>query len=130
MVVETANGCRCRACLRVSYRSRRRSRYGHTSKNGQSVGRVEFKDVKFGCNTDKIIIHDFSVSVKPGQKIAIPSFIIAHRLSIIRNADLILVMKDGDIVEQGGQEELLARQGVYADLYNSQFENAPTSSIA
>ena len=49
------------------------------------------------------------------------SFIIAHRLSTIKDADLILVMKDGDIVEQGNHEELLARQGFYADLYNSQF---------
>ena len=52
------------------------------------------------------------------------SFIIAHRLSTIRDADLILVMKDGDIVEQGKHEELLAKGGFYADLYNSQFENA------
>lgn len=52
------------------------------------------------------------------------SFIIAHRLSTIRNADLILVMKDGDIVEQGTHEELLVRNGFYADLYNSQFEEA------
>lgn len=50
------------------------------------------------------------------------SFIIAHRLSTIRDADMILVMKDGDIIEQGTHEELLARQGFYADLYNSQFE--------
>ena len=50
------------------------------------------------------------------------SFIIAHRLSTIRNADLILVMNEGDIVEQGKHEELLARGGFYADLYNSQFE--------
>ena len=52
------------------------------------------------------------------------SFIIAHRLSTIRNADLILVMKDGDIIEQGNHEELLARNGFYAELYNSQFEEA------
>lgn len=52
------------------------------------------------------------------------SFIIAHRLSTIRNADLILVMKDGDIIEQGTHEELLAQNGFYADLYNSQFEEA------
>lgn len=52
------------------------------------------------------------------------SFIIAHRLSTIRDADLILVMKDGDIVEQGTHEELLARNGFYADLYNSQFERS------
>ena len=51
-------------------------------------------------------------------------FIIAHRLSTIRDADLILVMKDGDIVEQGSHEELLAQKGFYADLYNSQFERS------
>ena len=50
------------------------------------------------------------------------SFVIAHRLSTIRDADLILVMKDGDIIEQGNHEELLAMQGFYANLYNSQFE--------
>ena len=52
------------------------------------------------------------------------SFVIAHRLSTIRDADLILVMKDGDIVEQGNHEELLAKGGFYADLYNAQFEQA------
>ena len=52
------------------------------------------------------------------------SFIIAHRLSTIRNADLILVMRDGDIIEQGNHEELMAAGGFYADLYNSQFEKA------
>lgn len=50
------------------------------------------------------------------------SFVIAHRLSTIRDADLILVMKDGDIVEQGNHEELLAQNGFYEELYNSQFE--------
>lgn len=50
------------------------------------------------------------------------SFIIAHRLSTIKNADLILVMKDGNIIEQGNHEELMAKNGFYADLYNSQFE--------
>ena len=52
------------------------------------------------------------------------SFVIAHRLSTIRDADLILVMKDGDIIEQGSHEELMAAQGFYAGLYNSQFEKA------
>ena len=52
------------------------------------------------------------------------SFVIAHRLSTIRDADLILVMKEGDIVEQGTHEELLNKGGFYADLYNSQFESA------
>ncbi|WP_081954633.1 ABC transporter ATP-binding protein [Neobacillus niacini] len=52
------------------------------------------------------------------------SFVIAHRLSTIKNADLILVMKDGDIIESGNHEELLSKNGFYAELYNSQFENA------
>ena len=52
------------------------------------------------------------------------SFVIAHRLSTIKDADLILVMKDGDIVEQGNHEELLKKNGFYANLYNSQFEKA------
>ena len=52
------------------------------------------------------------------------SFVIAHRLSTIKNADLILVLKDGDIIESGTHEELLAKKGFYADLYNSQFEQA------
>ena len=52
------------------------------------------------------------------------SFVIAHRLSTIRDADLILVMKDGDIIEQGNHEELMAKGGFYAGLYNSQFEKA------
>ena len=50
------------------------------------------------------------------------SFIIAHRLSTIKNADLILVMKDGNIIEQGNHDELMSKNGVYADLYNAQFE--------
>ena len=51
------------------------------------------------------------------------SFIVAHRLSTIRNADVILVMRDGNIVEQGTHKELLARNGFYAEIYNSQFVN-------
>ena len=50
------------------------------------------------------------------------SFTIAHRLSTIRDADIILVMKDGDIIESGDHQALLAQDGFYADLYNSQFE--------
>jgi ATP-binding cassette subfamily B protein len=49
------------------------------------------------------------------------SFIIAHRLSTIRDADLILVMKDGNIIEQGNHDKLLEQNGFYASLYNSQF---------
>ena len=52
------------------------------------------------------------------------SFVIAHRLSTIKNADLILVLKDGDVIESGNHEELLAKNGFYAELYNSQFEQA------
>ena len=55
------------------------------------------------------------------------SFVIAHRLSTVKDADIILVMKEGDIVEQGNHEELLAKGGFYADLYNSQFEEAEAS---
>ena len=52
------------------------------------------------------------------------SFVIAHRLSTIKNADIILVMKDGDIIEQGNHEKLMADGGFYAELYNSQFVTA------
>ena len=52
------------------------------------------------------------------------SFVIAHRLSTIRNADIILVLKDGDIVEQGSHEDLMKQGGFYAELYNSQFDSA------
>lgn len=55
------------------------------------------------------------------------SFVIAHRLSTIRDADMILVMKDGDIIEQGNHEELLARDGFYAQLYNAQWERSEAS---
>ena len=51
------------------------------------------------------------------------SFVIAHRLSTIKDADMILVMKDGDIIEQGNHEALITQNGFYAELYNSQFEN-------
>ena len=57
------------------------------------------------------------------------SFVIAHRLSTIKNADVILVLKDGDIIEQGNHQELLAKNGVYASLYNSQFDEENDGSI-
>ena len=52
------------------------------------------------------------------------SFVIAHRLSTIKNADMILVMKDGDVIESGTHDELMNKGGFYAELYNSQFEQA------
>ena len=52
------------------------------------------------------------------------SIVIAHRLSTIKNADLILVMKEGDIIESGNHEQLLKEKGFYAELYNSQFDEA------
>ena len=80
-----------------------------------------------------LILDEATSSVDPRTEIQIQkamdtlmkgrtSFVIAHRLSTIRDADLILVMKDGDIVEQGNHEELIAKNGFYAELYNSQFE--------
>jgi ATP-binding cassette subfamily B multidrug efflux pump len=71
----------------------------------------------------EVLIQEAMINLMQGRT----SFIIAHRLSTIRHADLILVMRDGDIVEQGTQEELLARNGFYAELYNSQFETAPVN---
>ena len=68
----------------------------------------------------EVLIQEAMDNVMAGRT----SFIIAHRLSTIRNADLILVMNEGDIIEQGTHEDLLARSGFYADLYNSQFERA------
>ena len=56
------------------------------------------------------------------------SFVIVHRLSSIRHADMILVLKDGDIVEQGKHEKLLAQKGFYAELYNSQFDKSSVVS--
>ena len=58
------------------------------------------------------------------------SFVIAHRLSTIRDADLILVMKDGDIIEQGNHEELMRAGGFYSELYNSQFERTDQSEVS
>ena len=66
----------------------------------------------------EIIVQDAMDELAKGRT----SFVIAHRLSTIKNADLILVMKDGDIVEKGKHDELLARGGFYAQLYNAQFE--------
>ena len=66
----------------------------------------------------EVLIQDAMDNLMQGRT----SFIIAHRLSTIRNADLILVMREGDIVEQGNHEQLLQQNGFYADLYNSQFE--------
>ena len=66
----------------------------------------------------EIIVQDAMDKLTTGRT----SFVIAHRLSTIKNADLILVMKDGDIIEKGKHEELLEKDGFYADIYNAQFE--------
>lgn len=92
-----------------------------------TIARVILKDPKI------LILDEATSSVDTRTEILIQkamdhlmenrtSFIIAHRLSTIKNADLILVMKDGDIVEQGNHEQLLAKNGFYSTLYNSQFE--------
>ena len=73
----------------------------------------------------EILIQNAMVDLMKGRT----SFVIAHRLSTIRDADIILVIKDGDIVEQGKHEELLAANGFYASLYKSQFEIAPADSL-
>ena len=65
----------------------------------------------------ELVIQDAIDNLTKGRT----SFVIAHRLSTIKNADIILVMKDGDIIESGTHQELLAQNGFYAELYNSQF---------
>jgi ATP-binding cassette, subfamily B, multidrug efflux pump len=90
-------------------------------------------------NTPMLILDEATSSVDTRTEVLIQkamerlmhgrtSFVIAHRLSTIRNADLILVMRDGNIVEQGKHEALLKQNGFYASLYNSQFAG-PTTSI-
>ena len=94
----------------------------------------------FLCNPAVIILDEATSSVDTRTEIAIQkamdhlmegrtSFIIAHRLSTIRDADLILVMKDGDIVETGKHEELLAKGGFYAELYQSQFADVNDEAV-
>ena len=83
------------------------------------TGEVTFDHVQFGYAADQTIIHDFSCHVEPGQK----QLLTIARAILADNKILILVMKDGDIVEQGNHEELLKAGGFYANLYNSQFED-------
>lgn len=66
----------------------------------------------------ELLVQDAMAKLAKGRT----SFVIAHRLSTIKNADLILVLKDGDIIESGTHKQLLAKNGFYAELYNSQFE--------
>ena len=109
------------------------TRYPHEFSGGQrqrlSIARAVLK------NPEILILDEATSSVDTRTEILIQkamnkltegrtSFIIAHRLSTIRDADIILVMRDGDIVETGNHEELLARGGFYAELYNSQFAGA------
>ena len=107
-------------------------------KEGQNSGSHQVTDIKKKpefANHKILILDEATSSVDTRTEIRIQkamdnlmkgrtSFVIAHRLSTIRDADLILVMKDGDIVEQGTHEELLLKNGFYAELYNSQFEEA------
>ena len=94
-------------------------------------GRLDATDEEVIAAAKAAHIHNFIMQQPGGYQMVLDvdnlmkgrtSFVIAHRLSTIKDADLILVMKDGDIIEQGNHEELLARKGFYADLYNSQFE--------
>lgn len=95
-------------------------------------GDVSFRNIGFGYTYQKTIIHNFSANIKAGEKVAIvgptgagrTSFVIAHRLSTIRDADRIIYMRDGDIRETGTHDELMAQNGMYAELYNSQFVTA------
>ena len=83
------------------------------------VDGVNVKDYKESDLQDKIAV----TSQKAMDKLTEgrTSFVIAHRLSTVKNADIILVLKDGDIIESGTHEELLDKKGFYAELYNSQF---------
>ena len=74
--------------------------------------------LRFGTRTEQKIQNAFAKMME-GRT----SFIVAHRLSTIQNADVILVMQDGHIIEQGNHENLLKKNGFYANLYNSQFAN-------
>lgn len=86
------------------------------------VDGVNVKDYKESDLQDKIAV----TSQKAMDKLTEgrTSFVIAHRLSTVKNADIILVLKDGDVIESGTHEELLDKKGFYAELYNSQFESA------
>ena len=112
-------------------------RYGRLDATHESQGQKQLLTIARAMLADpKILILDEATSsVDTRTEIQIQkamdqlmkgrtSFVIAHRLSTIRDADVILVMKDGDIVEQGNHEELLAQNGFYAELYNSQFERS------
>lgn len=70
-----------------------------------------------------ILVLSYQIQSDENFKKGRTSFVIAHRLSTIREADIILVMKDGDVIEQGNHDTLMAANGFYADLYNSQFSN-------
>ena len=109
---------------------------------GNALGNTVDEQRKAVAHTAEVIVdlieegHDLIVTHGNGPQVGMiqkamdalmqnrTSFVIAHRLSTIKNADLILVLKDGDIIESGNHEELLAKGGFYADLYNSQFDQA------
>ena len=110
---------------------------GGTNFSGGQKQRLTIARV-FLCDPPILILDEATSSVDTRTEVEIgkamkklmkgrTSFVIAHRLSTIRDADMILVMKDGDIIEQGTHEELLAKNGFYAELYNSQFADAAAS---
>lgn len=86
------------------------------------VDGVNVKDYKESDLQDKIAVTSQKVMDKLTE--GRTSFVIAHRLSTVKNADIILVLKDGDVIESGTHEELLDKKGFYAELYNSQFASA------
>lgn len=96
-------------------------RYFDTTSLGDVLSRVNSDETASSVDTKtELVVQNAMHKLTEGWT----SFVIAHRLSTIKNADLILVLKDGDIIESGNHGQLIAQNGFYAELYNSQFERA------